>query len=138
MAACSARVIKRIVESSTDKELAEIVVTKAAGEEKVGLNTGLIPLAELDTGIRRCRRHSEMKISPAWGDEWEIDLKKILPKWPSGTFLRELAAFEREHTFDWSEDFFQHQIQARMNWPRSCKDSGLTNRDLVIEAYLAT
>ena len=82
MAACSARVIKRIVEGWTDKELKVMGVTKAAAEEKVGLHEGLILLAELDTGIRRRRRHSERRISAAWGDECETNLKKILLKCP--------------------------------------------------------
>ena len=106
VAACSARVIKNIVEGWTDKELEEMGVTRAAAEEKVGLHIGLIPLAELDTGIRRCRRHSERRICAAWGNEWEIDLKKILPKCPSVTFLRELAVFAEEHTLEWSKVFF--------------------------------
>ena len=67
VAACSARVIKRIVEGWTDKELEEMWVTRAAAEEKVGLHTGLIPLAGLDSGIRRRRRHSELRICAAWG-----------------------------------------------------------------------
>ena len=138
VAACSARVIKRIVEGWTDKELEEMGVTRVAAEEKVGLHIGLIPLAELDTGIKRRRRHSERRISGAWGDEWEIDLKKILPKCPSETFLRELAVFAEEHTFEWSKVFFQHQIQARINRPRSRKDSWLTSRDLVMDRDLAT
>ena len=81
-------------------------VTRAAAEEKVGLHTGPIPLAELDTGIRRRRRHSKRRISAARGDEWEIDLKKILAKCPSVRFLRELAVFAEEHTFEWSKVFF--------------------------------
>ena len=68
----------------------------------------------------------------------EIDLKKILPKCPSETFLRELAVFAEEHTFDWSKDFFQHQIQARINRPQSHKDSWLTSRDLVMDGDPAT
>ena len=51
MATCSAKAIKRIVEGWTDKELEEKGVTRAAAEEKVGLHTGLILVAELDTGI---------------------------------------------------------------------------------------
>ena len=93
VATYSARVIRRIVEGWTDKELAEMRVDRVAAEEKVGLRTGLIPLAELDTGIRGRRRHSERRISAACGDEWEINLKKILPKCPSENFLRELALF---------------------------------------------
>ena len=138
VAACSARVIRRIVEGWTDKELEEMGVDRAAAEEKVGLRTGLIPLAELDTGIRRRRRHSERRISAACGDEWEINLKKILPQCPSEAFLRELAVFAEEHTPEWSKDFFQHQIQCRINRPRSRKDPWLTSRDLVMEGDLAT
>ena len=100
VAARSARVIKRIVEGWTDKELEEMVVDRAAAEEKVGLHIGLIPLSELDKGIRRRWRHSNRRISAAYGDEWEIDLKKILPKYPFETFLRGLAVFTEEHTFD--------------------------------------
>ena len=113
-------------------------VDRAAAEEKVGLRTGLISLAELDTGIRRRRRHSERRISAAWGDEWEINLKKILPKCSSENFIRELVVFAEEHTLEWSKDFFQHQIQSRINGPRSCKDSWLTSRDLVMQGDLAT
>ena len=65
----SARVLKTIVEGWTDKELEEMGVTGAAAEEKVGLHTSLIPLAELDTGIQRRRRDSQRRISAAWGDE---------------------------------------------------------------------
>ena len=46
VAACSARVIIRIVEGCTDKELEEMGVTRAVAKEKVGLHTRLIPLAE--------------------------------------------------------------------------------------------
>ena len=98
------------MEGWTDKELEEMGVNRVAAEEKVGLHTGLIPLAELDTDIRRRRRHSERRISTAWGDEWEINPKKILPKCPSETCLRELAVFAEQYTFDWSKVFFQHQI----------------------------
>ena len=45
VAACSHRVIKRIVEGRTDIELEEMVVVRAAAEDKVALHTGLIPLA---------------------------------------------------------------------------------------------
>ena len=55
-----------------------MVVPRAAAEEKVGLHTGRILLTELDTGIRRRRRHSERRISAAGRNEWEINLKKIL------------------------------------------------------------
>ena len=57
------------MEGWTDKELEEMGVTRAAAEEKVGLQRGLIPLAESYTGMRRRRRHSERRISAAWGDE---------------------------------------------------------------------
>ena len=100
LAACSARVIQRILEGWTDKELEEIGVTRAAAEEKVSLHTGLIPIAELNMGIKRCRRYFERRISAAWGNEWEIDLKKILPKCPSETLLKELAVFAEEHIFE--------------------------------------
>ena len=138
VAACSARVIRRIVQGWTDKELEEIRVDRAAAEEKVDLHTGLIPLAELDTGIRRRRRHSERRISAGCGDEWEMNLKKILPRCPSETFIRELAVFAEEHTPEWSKNFFQHQIQSGINQLRSHKDSWLTSRDLVMEGNLAT
>ena len=46
--------------------------------------------------------------------------------------------FAEEYTFDWSKDFFPHQIQGRINQPRSRKDSWLTSQDLVMEGDLAS
>ena len=113
-------------------------VTRVPVEEKVGLHIGLILLAKLDAGIRRRGRYCDRRFYAAWRDEWEIELKKILPKCPSESFLRELAVFAEEHTTDSSKDFFHHQIQGGINWARSRKDSSLTSRDLVMEGDLAT
>ena len=138
MATCSDRVIRRMVEGWTDKESVEMRVDMMAPEKKESLCTSLIPLAELDTGIRGCRSHSERRISAAWGDVWEINLKKTLPKYTSETFLRELAVFTKEHIPEWSKDFFEHHIQGTVNRPWSRKDLWQTSRDLVMEGELAT
>lgn len=55
MAAYSVGVISKIVEGWTDNQLEELGLDGATAEAKVGLHIDLIPLAELDTGIRRCR-----------------------------------------------------------------------------------
>ena len=96
-------------------------------EEKLRLRTGLIPLPGLDTDRRRRRRHSEIRITAAWCDELEINLKKIVPKCPSETFLRELAVFAEEHIPEYFKEFFQHQIQARIKRPQSRKDPWVTS-----------
>ena len=46
--------------------------------------------------------------------------------------------FAEKHTFEWSKVFFQHHIQARINRPRSHKDSWVTSQDLVMDGDLAT
>ena len=69
VAACSAKVIKRIVEDWTNKEFKKMRVNRAAAEEKVGLHTGLIPLVKLDTGIRRCKKYAKRRISAPWRDK---------------------------------------------------------------------
>ena len=63
VAACSAKVLIKIVENWTDKDLEEMGVYRAAEEESVGLRLGLILLAKLDTGISRYKRHYERRIT---------------------------------------------------------------------------
>ena len=79
MAVCSRRGIKRLVVGWTDKQLKEISVNKVVAEEKLDLCKGLIPVAEIDTSMRRRRRHSERRLSAACWDECEINLKIIPP-----------------------------------------------------------
>ena len=70
----------------------EVGVDKAEVEEKLGLEC-LIPLSELDTSMDRRRRHSKEMLQNTRGGDWRVMLVAILPKWPSETFLRELAGF---------------------------------------------
>ena len=136
VAASCASVLRRIAERWTDKDLEEMGVDRATAEERVGLHLGLIPLAELDTGVKRRKRLSERRISIVWEEEWQNELKDILPKYPSETFLRQLAVFAENHTLEWSKAFFKYQIEARLERPRSRKDPYLTSRYLVTDGDL--
>ena len=53
VAASCASVLRRIAETCTDKNLEEMGVDRATNEQRVGLHLSLIPIAELDTGVKR-------------------------------------------------------------------------------------
>ena len=62
-----------------------------------------------------------------------MNLGALLPKWPSETFLRELAVFAEKNTWEEAKVYFPSQIKARIARPRSRKSPWLTSRDLVKE-----
>ena len=67
-----------------------------------------------------------------------MNLAALLPKWPSETFLRELALFAEKNTWEETKVFFPSQIKARIVRPRSRKSPWLTSRDLVKEGEKPT
>ena len=93
----------------------------------------LIPLSELDTGMDQRRRRSKERQENTWGKDWRVNLGALLPKWPSETFLRELAVFAEKNTWEEAKVFFPSQIKARIARPRSRKAPWVTSRDLVKE-----
>ena len=113
--AFSAGVIKRIVEGLTTKELQEMGVERATLQERVGLKEGLIPLAELNTGVSRRCQNSLRRLDKTWGEDWQDKLDPIMPRYPAETFLRRLAIFAESNELDWSEAFLRDQIEARKN-----------------------
>ena len=92
LAAFSASVLRGIMEGWKAENYQEVGVDKAEVEEKLDLEC-LIPLSELDTSMDRRRRHSKEMLQNTRGGDWRVMLVAILPKWPSETFLRELAGF---------------------------------------------
>ena len=62
-----------------------------------------------------------------------MNIGALLPKWPSETFLRELAGFAAKNTWEGAKVFFPSEIKARIARPRSRKSPVLTIRDLVKE-----
>ena len=99
VAAFSASVVRRIIKGWKVEDYKEIRVDKAEVEEKLGLEC-LIPLSELDTGMDQRRTRSEERLENTWGEDWGVNLGALLPKWPSETFLRELAVFEEKNTWE--------------------------------------
>ena len=91
-------------------------VDKAEVEEKLGLEC-LIPLSKLDTGMDRCQRRLEERLENTWGVDCRVNLGALLPKWPSETFLRELAVFAGKNTWEEVKVFFPSQIKARIARP---------------------
>ena len=81
----------------------------------------------------RRRRRSEERLENTWGEDWRVNLGALLPKWPSETFLRELAVFSEKNSWEEAKVFFPAQIKARLSRPRSRKSPWLTSRDLVKE-----
>ena len=67
-----------------------------------------------------------------------MNLAALLPKWPSETFLRELALVAEKNTWEETKVFFPSQIKARIVRPRSRKSPWLTSRDLVKEGEKPT
>ena len=132
VAAFSASMLRRIIEGWKTADYEEIGMDKASVEEKLGLEC-LSPLSELDTGMDRRRRCSEERLENSWGEDWQVNLGTLLPKWPSETFLRELAVFSEKNTWEESKVFFPAQVKARLSRPRSRKSPWLTSRDLVKE-----
>ena len=132
VAAFSASGLRRIIEGWKAEDYEEMGVDKAEVEEKLGREC-IIPLSELDTGMDRCRRRSEERVENTWGEDWRVNFGALLPKWPSETFLRELAVFAEKNTWEETKVFFPSQIKARIARPRSRKSPWLTSRDLVKE-----
>ena len=91
----------------------------------------LIPLSELDTDMDRRRRRSKERLENTWGEDWRVNLGALLPKWPSETFLSELAVFGEKNTWVEAKVFFPSQIKDTIARPRSRKSPWLTSRDLV-------
>ena len=97
--------MRRIIEGWKAEDYKELGVDKAEVEEKLGLKY-LIPLLELNTGMDWCRRRSKERLENTWGEDWQVNLRALLPKWPSGMFLRELAVFGEKNTWEEAKVFF--------------------------------
>ena len=97
VAAFSASVLKRIIEGWKAEDYEEMGVDKAEVEAKLGLECR-IPLSELDTGMDQYRKRSEERLKNTLDENWGVNLGALLPKWPSQTFLRELADFAEKNT----------------------------------------
>ena len=105
VAAFSACVLRRIIEGWKAEDYEEMGVDKVEVEEKFSLEC-LIPLSELDTGMDRRRSRSEARIENTCGEDWRVNVGALLPKWPSETFLRELAVFAENDTWEEAKVLF--------------------------------
>ena len=82
VAAFLASGLRRIIEGWKAEDYEEMGVDKAEVEEKLGREC-IIPLSELGNGMDRRWRRSKERLENTWGEDWQVNLGALLPKWPS-------------------------------------------------------
>jgi len=136
--ALAAQIVKEWVEGWTDEDLAGMEASREAVETDLAFSTTIIPLSQYHLESERRKGDAQTRIEEAWGANWEDKLGEMLPPWPEGEFLRELARFaERNTAWDDTKALMEKKSAERLTERNGAWDAAKTLMEKNIAERLA-
>jgi len=125
------QVQKEVIETWTDADYADMGVDRTTADTELSFTTTLLPLADLHTKTKKRKARAKERLEATWGENWEYEVRDLMPPWLAEEFHRGLAVFSKKHV-DWAvlKTILQDRIQQRLAVKKTRKVTWLMARDI--------